>query len=66
MPKRKLINITTKVYAPKSKTYNPYHLSMGTKVEMEHTPDRSLARNIAKNHLDEDPLYYKKLRQAKL
>jgi len=64
--REKLINITTKLFAPMSKSYNQRHLAMGTKVEMEHTPDKKLARYIAKNHLDEDPLYYKKLKQAKL
>jgi hypothetical protein len=66
MAKRKLIPITTQVYAPKGTNYNPRHLAMGTKIEMEHTPDKNLARNIAKNHLDEDPMYYKKLKAAKL
>jgi hypothetical protein len=36
---------------------------MGTKVEMEHTTEEEIARNIAANHLDEDPKYYTKLKK---
>jgi hypothetical protein len=34
---------------------------MGVKVEMEHTTDREVAREIAMDHLYEDPKYYTKL-----
>lgn len=37
-------------------------LAEGTKVESEHTDDDDVAREIAKDHLTEDPVYYKKLR----
>jgi hypothetical protein len=34
---------------------------MGMKVEMEHTTDKEIAKEIAKDHLFEDPKYYTKL-----
>jgi len=37
---------------------------MGIKVEMEHTRNRRLAREIAMDHLSEDPRYYTKLRKV--
>lgn len=41
-------------------------LQMGIKVEMEHTKDPKLAKEIAIDHLSEDPKYYTKLKSAKL
>lgn len=38
-------------------------LSMGVEVEMEHTNDASLAKEIAMDHLTEDPNYYTKLKK---
>jgi uncharacterized protein YktB (UPF0637 family) len=38
-------------------------LEDGIKVEMEHTKDRQVAKEIAKDHLSEDPNYYKKLKK---
>jgi len=38
-------------------------VEIGTKVEMEHTNDREKAKQIAMDHLTEDPEYYKKLRK---
>lgn len=38
-------------------------LSRGVKVEMEHTKDREVAKEIAMDHLFEDPNYYNKLSQ---
>ena len=38
-------------------------LQDGIKVEMEHTKDRQVAKEIAKDHLSEDPNYYKKLKK---
>lgn len=38
-------------------------LQMGIKVEMEHTNDYALAKEIAKDHLSEDPKYYTKLKK---
>lgn len=37
-------------------------LKMGIKVEMEHTDNPALAKEIAKDHLFEDPRYYTKLK----
>lgn len=36
-------------------------LEQGIKVELEHTKDRKVAREIAMDHLTEDPAYYEKL-----
>lgn len=36
-------------------------LTAGIAVEMEHTPDPRIAREIACDHLTEDPSYYTKL-----
>jgi len=33
-------------------------LGKGTEVEYEHSPDANIAREIAKDHLTESPLYY--------
>lgn len=41
----------------------PYALEDGINVEMEHTDDPSLAREIAMDHLTEDPNYYQKLKK---
>lgn len=38
-------------------------LSIGMKVEMEHTNDKNEAREIAMDHLFEDPKYYSKLKK---
>jgi hypothetical protein len=38
-------------------------LQMGIKVEMEHTKDKSKAKEIAMDHLYEDPNYYSKLKK---
>jgi len=37
-------------------------LVMGVKVEMEHVDDPRLSREIALDHLYEDPVYYTKLK----
>lgn len=41
--------------------FDPAQLKAGIKVEMEHTDDPRLAREIAMDHLSEDPAYYQKL-----
>ncbi|MFW9879124.1 MAG: DUF5661 family protein [Candidatus Thorarchaeota archaeon] len=41
--------------------FNKKQLRKGIKVEMEHTNDPAIAREIAKDHLVEDPKYYDKL-----
>ena len=38
-------------------------LDKGIKVEMEHTTDKNIAREIAMDHIYEDPNYYTKLKQ---
>lgn len=44
------------------KDFPKKELLEGIKVEMEHTNDRSIALEIAIDHLSEDREYYKKLR----
>lgn len=44
-------------YKP-SRKYNRRQLRMGVKVEREHTYNRRIAREIAKDHLEEHPRYY--------
>lgn len=46
--------------------FNPRELRRGAKVEMEHTDDPDVAREIAMDHLVEDPKYYTKLARAGL
>ncbi len=41
--------------------FDPQQLSIGQRVEMEHTTDPRVAREIAMDHLTEDPEYYRKL-----
>ena len=41
-------------------------LKQGIKVELEHTDSVSVAREIALDHLGEDPEYYSQLTQAGL
>ena len=41
-------------------------LEKGIKVELEHTNERSIAREIALDHIGEDPHYYNKLEKANL
>lgn len=43
---------------------SPEQLAMGIKLEMEHTYDPTLAREIALDHLTEDPEYYSHLKSA--
>jgi hypothetical protein len=47
-------------------SFDPEQLRIGTRVEMEHTVDSAIAREIAMDHLTEDPLYYLKLLRAGL
>lgn len=41
--------------------FSKEQLQKGIKVEMEHTNDSDIAREIAMDHLKEDPKYYDKL-----
>lgn len=39
-------------------------LDKGIEVELEHTPDRDVAREISMDHLTEDSKYYEKLEKV--
>lgn len=41
--------------------FDPLQVARGRQVEMEHTSDPELAAEIARDHLSEDPDYYRKL-----
>jgi hypothetical protein len=43
------------------KDFNPRALAKGMKVEREHTSSDDIAKEIARDHLTEDPAYYDKL-----
>jgi len=43
--------------------FDIHALAKGVKVELEHTTDKSIATEIAMDHLTEDPHYYNKLRK---
>ncbi len=43
--------------------FDPQALKSGQQVELEHTSNKTLAKEIAKDHLTESPDYYKKLRK---
>lgn len=42
--------------------FDEKELKKGIKIEMEHTKNEKIAKEIAKDHLTEDPNYYKKLK----
>ena len=42
--------------------YDPQQLQWGIEIEMEHSDDEDIAKRIAKDHLDELPDYYTRLR----
>jgi hypothetical protein len=46
--------------------FNSKELAMGIRTELEHTNDRSIAKQIAKDHLSEKKDYYTRLLRAKL
>lgn len=48
------------------KDVDPKELKMGIKVELEHTKNSNLAKEIALDHLAEDPKYYTKLKKTGL
>lgn len=50
-----------KAHGIKPSAFNAAQLKRGTDVEMEHTNKRSIAKQIAMDHLVEDPQYYVKL-----
>lgn len=43
--------------------YDEDELEMGIKVELEHTDDKDIAKEIAKDHLSEFPDYYTRLKK---
>lgn len=43
--------------------FDPKQLAYGTYIETEHTDDLEIAKNIAKDHLAEDPDYYRNLKK---
>lgn len=45
----------------KPSDFDSNQISKGTKVELEHTHDKEIAKEIAMDHLTEDPKYYDKL-----
>lgn len=47
----------------KPSDFNSEQLKIGAQHEMEHTKDKSLAQEIAMDHLIEDPDYYKKMKK---
>ena len=46
--------------------FDAKEVEMGLRVEMEHTNNLQLAREIVADHLSEDPLYYSKLKDSGL
>jgi hypothetical protein len=44
-------------------SFPPKKVRAGAKVEREHTPDTQIAKEIAMDHLTEDPRYYDKLKK---
>jgi hypothetical protein len=45
---------------PKNHKFDKKELTIGTKIELEHTNSKSKAKLIAKQHLVEFPKYYSK------
>jgi len=43
--------------------FDPEQLQKGTEIEMEHTGDKKIAKEIAKDHLVEYPKYYDHLKK---
>lgn len=41
--------------------FDPVQISLGVQVEMEHTNDPRIAKEITMDHLSENPEYYSKL-----
>lgn len=43
--------------------FDQHELKMGIEIEMEHTADKDMAAEIARDHLSEDPKYYTHLKE---
>jgi hypothetical protein len=64
MPKKTTMKITAFVYRTKpDRFYNQNELKKGKEIELEHTPNKKLAKMIAKHHLEEFSDYYTRLIQ---
>jgi hypothetical protein len=50
----------------KPSDFDPHQLLMGLVHEMEHTEDPHIALEISCDHLAEDPLYYKHLKDKSI
>ena len=59
---RKLVDDIAKHHNTSLDELQPEY-DMGTKVEMEHTTEKDVAMEIARDHLYEDPKYYTKLKK---
>ncbi len=46
--------------------FDPHELAMGIEDELEHTLDERTAKNIAKDHLNQFPDYYSRLRRMRI
>ena len=46
------------------KNFDPKAVDKGRKVELEHTDSNAMAKEIAADHLTEDPKYYDKLEEV--
>jgi hypothetical protein len=46
--------------------FDKRQLAIGKRIEREHTKNSKIAEEIARDHLTEDPNYYKKLKKVKL
>jgi hypothetical protein len=55
-----------KAHGMRPSAFNAKQLKRGTDVEMEHTNKRAIAKQIAMDHLLEDPKYYVKLSKVHL
>ena len=47
----------------KDTDFDSKELEMGISVELEHTSDKELSKDIAKDHLEEFPNYYTELKK---
>lgn len=58
MKKMNACNVKIKYGNIPDKKFDKRQLAIGTRVEMEHTNSRCLAKKISKTHLHEFPNYY--------
>lgn len=61
--KKQTVDLTGKAdkAGAKASDFNKTQLNKGIKVEMDHTKDKNVAKQIAMDHLTESPDYYKEL-----